>query len=546
MKIGVAQINSTIGDFQKNINTIINAYHACIDDGAELVVTPELALVGYPPRDLLVKNRFILKGIDALGQLAEHIGEVPILVGYVDMFNFDKPGKPLRNAAAFIQDGEIVYKVWKTLLPSYALFDEQHYFEPGESCEPIPFKGKLLGVTIGEDVWADELLERPLYDRDPVQELKDKGAHVIINLSATPFHIGKPQVKANLLEVVACGTGLPVVYCNAVGGSDQLVFDGHSMFVDPDGNEISDLPGFKECVKVVNAFDKGDAPPSIRDKSIKHIHDSLVLGLHDYWKKSGFGSVCIGIDGGVDSALALAIAVKALGADYVHALSMPSQRTLERDKQLALQICDDLSVRCDVVVIDELFEVANKHMHELLLDDMEDSTQENIRARIRTLLLMSLANKHNYLMLSAGNKSDLSIGNSTIYGDTSGGFAFLSDLPKTLVYELANYVNKNGDWVPKEVLEKKPARKMKLGEVNTNEIPPYEVLDEVLEYYVNYQLSVDEIVQGFGFKEDVVRWIQRRVDLNEWKRQQAAPGLLVTSNAFGFGRCLPINQKFVD
>ena len=285
MKIGIAQINPVVGDFKGNAKRILSAYRACIDRGADLVVTPELSLVGYPAGDLVLKKRFVEQCLQALDYLMEETGEVGLLVGYIDNHVYEKSekvGKPFRNAASLIQNGKIIGTVHKTLLPTYDIYDEHHYFEPGEVCEPIRFNGHKIGVTICEDVWCDELIERPLYERDPVQELKDKRAQVIINMSASAFQIGKPQFKANLLEVVACGTGLPLVYCNAVGGNDQFIFDGHSLMLDGNGNEITNLPGFTQCVKVCDVTVEGEEAPMIRGRSIEHIY-SAWSSLTHYW-----------------------------------------------------------------------------------------------------------------------------------------------------------------------------------------------------------------------------------------------------------------------
>jgi len=546
MNIGIAQINPIVGDFTGNANRILNAYRACVDSGAELVITPEMALVGYPARDLLVKIRFVEQCLQALDYIASETADVPLLVGYVDIFNFDRPGKPLRNAAALLRNGKVETKIWKTLLPSYDMFDEQRYFEPGESCEPVDVDGVRLGITIGQDIWADDILERPLHDRDPIQELKDKGAELIINISASPFYVGKPQVKANLLEVVSCGTGLPVVYCNAVGANDQFVFDGHSMFLDNKGNEIADLPGFKQVVKVVNAFEFGEGAPRIRGKSIEHVHDALVMGLHDYVRKTGYESVCLGLSGGIDSALTAALAVKALGSQNVLGLNMPSPYSSKESVSDALKLASNLKIECEVLPINSTFESLKDAMRPVFGDLPEDVTEENMQARIRGMMLMALANKRNYLLLSTGNKSELSIGYNTIYGDMSGGLGILSDLPKTLVYDLARYINSEHEWIPQEIIDKEPSPELKPDQKDSDVLPPYEELDEILEYYMNYHLSVDDIVEGFGFSEETVRWVQRRVDLNEWKRQQAAPGIWVTTRPFGSGRRIPIVQRFVD
>jgi len=546
MKIGIAQINATVGDFPGNAKRILQAYRACVDSGADLVVTPEMSLVGYPPRDLVLKTRFVEKCKQALDYLADETGEVPLLVGYVDYYDYQNSGKPLRNGAAFLYNGEIVHRVWKTLLPTYASFDEQRYFEPSRECKPFEWKGVKLGITICEDIWVDDFLERPTYNRDPVGELRSQGAEILINMSASPFQKGKPQDRANRLEVIACSSGMPVVFCNAAGANDSLIFDGHSMALDAEGNELCSLPGFDSCFKVVDVFKTGKEPPNVRGSDVQDIYNALVVGLHDYVRKSGFETVCIGLNGSVDSALTASIATRALGAENVVGLIMPSLITTHEDIDDAVQLAHNLQIRAEIVPISDSYMTVERSLSGLFQGMLVDKTEENIQSRLRGMFLMAYSNKFNALLLSSGNKSELSIGNYSIYGDMCGGLGVISDVPKTWVYRLANYVNEESPVIPLNVLMKAPSSGLVVGQKDADHLPPYDVLDKILELYVEYQVSASDIVEDHQFDEAVVRWVQRKVDLNEWKRRQAPLGLQVTSRAFGMGRRVPIVQRFVD
>ncbi len=545
MKIGLAQINSVVGDFPANVKRILAAYRACLDGGAQLVLTPELALTGYPPRDLVFKSQFVPRCLQALDYLAGEIGEVPLVVGYVDVHHPAQPGKPFRNAAAWLERGGVVRRIWKTLLPTYDVFDERRYFEPGENTEPVLWNGWRIGVTICEDIWNDESLERPFYERDPVEELTAQGIDLLLNLSASPYHLGKPAQRRELLSGVARTAKVPVIYCNSVGGNDQLVFDGHSLVADAAGNIRVELPGFVESCRVIDPFTGGPAMAGIAvENPPAQLYQALVLGLRDYVTKCGFSTVCLGLSGGIDSALTAAIAAEALGPQAVHGLTMPSGYSSAGSVDDSLALARNLGIGCDVVPIGEAFEAVKAAMRPVFAGRAEDVTEENMQARIRGLLLMALSNKDGRLLLTTGNKSELAVGYCTIYGDMCGGLAVISDLPKVRVYEVARWLNREREIIPWNTIDKAPSAELRPDQKDQNTLPPYEVLDAILELYVEQQLSTDEII-GRGFEEHIVRWIQRRVDLNEWKRHQAAPGLRVTSKAFGIGRRMPIVQRFV-
>ena len=544
MKIGLAQINSVIGDFPGNVKRILAAYRECLEAGADLVITPELSLVGYPPRDLVFKSQFVPKCLQALDYLAGEIRAVPLLVGYVDHHHPAHPGKPFRNAVAWLEHGKIHHRVWKTLLPTYDVFDERRYFEPSDSCEPISWNGHRIGVTICEDIWTEDYLQRPFYDRDPVAELTAKGIDLLVNLSASPFHLGKPLLRRAMIGGVARRAKAPVVYCNAVGANDQLVFDGHSLVTDARGSIVTQLPGFAENCRVVDPFQAAATDAPLDSCDAAELYQALVLGVRDYVTKCGFSSVCLGLSGGIDSALTAAIAAAALGPENVRGLTMPSPYSSRGSVDDSFALAKNLGIRCDELPIGNAFAAVKATMQPVFEGKPEDVTEENIQARLRGVMLMALSNKENHLLLTTGNKSELAVGYCTIYGDMCGGLAVISDLPKCRVYEVSRWINREREIIPWNTIDKPPSAELRPDQKDQDTLPPYEILDAILELYIEHQLSADEIISR-GFEETTVRWVQRRVDLNEWKRHQAAPGLRVTSKAFGVGRRMPIVQRFV-
>ncbi len=543
MNIGIAQINPVVGDFPGNAKRILAAYRECLDAGADIVLTPELSLAGYPPRDLVFKSQFVPKCLQALDYLAGESRAVPLLVGYVDHHHPTKPGKPFRNAVAWLEGGTIRHRVWKTLLPTYDVFDERRYFEPGEACEPIDWNGKRIGLTICEDIWTEDYLQRPFYDRDPVDELAAKGIDLLLNLSASPFHLGKPMLRRSMIGGIAHRIKVPVVYCNTVGANDQLVFDGHSLVAGANGRIAAQLPGFRETCRVIDPFLTVDDDVPCDDGETGQLYQALVLGVRDYVTKCGFSSVCLGLSGGIDSALTAVIAADALGAENVRGLTMPSPYSSRGSVEDSFALAKSLGIRCDEVPIASAFEAVKAAMRPLFGGKPEDVTEENMQARIRGLLLMALSNKENHLLLTTGNKSELAVGYCTIYGDMNGGLAVISDLPKTRVYEVARWINREREIIPWNTIDKPPSAELRPDQKDQDTLPPYDILDGILELYVEHQFSPDEIIAR-GYGESTVRWVQRRVDLNEWKRHQAAPGLRVTSKAFGIGRRMPIVQRF--
>jgi NAD+ synthetase len=547
MHIGIAQINAVVGDFPGNAKRILAAYRECIENGAEIVVLPEMALVGYPPCDLLFKSQFVPKCLQALDYLADEVRDIPLIVGYVDECPADAIGKPYRNAAAFLHNGKVLHKIWKTLLPAYDVFDERRYFEPGENSKPIEWNGLRLGITICEDIWTEDYLHRPLYQRDPIKELADHGVDVILNLSASPYSIGKPKRRFEMLAGVAQAAAKPLVYCNCIGGNDQLIFDGNSLALDAEGRPLAALNPFDEQCLVVDVSQQGsdqNLPDQICPE--EECYKALVLGLRDYAHKCGFTKACLGLSGGIDSALTAAIACDALGSENVHGLTMPSQYSSNGSVGDSIKLAENLGMTCDTVPIGDAFESVKSAMRPVFGDLPEDLTEENMQARIRGVLLMSLSNKSDRMLLTTGNKSELAVGYCTMYGDMCGGLAVISDLPKMQVYAVSRWINREREIIPWDTISKPPSAELRPDQKDQDSLPPYDILDAILELYVEKHLSGSEIIEKHGFDEDVVRWVQRRVDLNEWKRSQAAPGLRVSSKAFGVGRRMPIAQRFRD
>ena len=544
MKIGLTQINTTVGDLPGNSEKILAAYHRAVAGGAELVVTPELAVTGYPPQDLLFKSRFVPANLEAVGRLQAAIGAVPLLVGFVDAQQPGRPGQFFRNAAALLQRGQPPRIVYKSLLPTYDVFDDSRYFEPGTQVAPVECNGRKLGITICEDIWCEPYLPRPYYAVDPARLLVEAGAEIILNLSASPFQCGKPRRRFEMISNLAAEYGRPFVYCNAVGGNDELIFDGNSCVFDANGGLLGTLARFEEDVAVIDLDTAAGPLPPLTEEPAE-LYPALILGLRDYFSKCGFKSAVLGLSGGIDSAVTACLAVAALGAANVTGVSMPGPFSSKGSVADALALAENLGIRCLQVPISEPFDVFKRQFTDIFAGLPEDSTEENMQARLRGMVLMSLSNKFGSLLLTTGNKSELAVGYCTLYGDMAGGLAVISDVPKTSVYRLANFMNRERELIPLSSIEKPPSAELKANQVDQDSLPPYATLDSVLALYIEENLSAVEIVSR-GYDAAVVRWIQRRVDLNEYKRAQAVPGLRVTSKAFGSGRRMPIAQRFVE
>jgi NAD+ synthetase len=537
MNIGLAQINATVGDLEGNARRVVEACRLLEAQGSEIILTPELVLTGYPPQDLLFQSDFVPKSLQALEEIHKSVGKSAWIVGCVQK-NPSSSGRPFFNAAAILERGKEIRWVYKTLLPTYDVFNEARYFEPCKKPTPVEIKGRLFGVTICEDIWTADYLPRSWYSCDPVEVLCEAKATAILNLSASPFQLGKPQRREDMIKNRARRHGVPFYYCNAVGGNDELVFDGHSLAVAADGAIQARLPGFEESAQQASGGVMENVSNDMED-----LRRALVLGVRDYASKCGFKSAVLGLSGGIDSAVVASIAVEALGAAQVTGVAMPSPFSSTHSVEDALALAENLGITCLKIPIGESFASFKKQMQPVFGDLPEDATEENMQARLRGLTLMSLSNKFGHLLLTTGNKSELAVGYCTLYGDMAGGLAAISDVPKTLVYKLAAHLNQKEELIPRRTIEKPPSAELRPDQKDQDTLPPYDILDGILKLYVEENLGAAEIVAA-GYDAETVRWVTRRVDFNEYKREQAAPGLKVTSRAFGMGRRMPIAQKF--
>jgi len=542
MKIGFLQFNATVGDIDGNAQRLIDGYKRLVSMGADCVIAPELAIPGYPPRDLVYKSRFVPDNLAALDRIARASGDVPFVLGYVDTWG-GEAGNPFTNSAAVVQDGKVVAKIGKTRLPSYDIFDEARYFQPCPGQLPVEIAGKRVGITICEDIWTDDHLPSRLYDKDPALDAVNAGAELVFNLSASPYHLGKPARRREMLAGKARDLGVPIVYCNMVGGNDQLLFDGHSLVLSAGGVVTAALPGFVENETIVDIAAVVEAAAPVPQEEEEELRQALVLGLGDYVRKCGFKSVVLGLSGGIDSALVAALAVESLGPDNVHGVLMPGPFSSEHSLADATALARNLGIAHHTIPISSLYEQSLETLKPVFAGLPLDITEENIQARLRGLLLMAFSNKFGHLLLTTGNKSELAVGYCTIYGDMNGGLAVISDLPKTRVFSLAQHLNRKGEIIPANTLNKPPSAELRADQTDQDSLPPYDILDAILERYVEQYQSREEITAA-GFDADLVEHLINLVDRNEWKRHQAAPGLRVTTRAFGSGRRIPIAQKF--
>jgi NAD+ synthase (glutamine-hydrolysing) len=546
MKLTLAQLNPTIGDIQGNLAKIEKTLSECGKDSPDVVIFPELFLVGYPPKDLLERPSFIARtqtAIEQLLKISQSFRQGGIIVG-APLPNQQPTGKGIHNSALLIYQGELLFTHHKLLLPTYDVFDEPRYFEPGLQDSVVKFKDIILGVSVCEDAWNDPALwPRRTYHYDPIEAMAKRGANLIINIAASPFYRGKERLRYKIVRSHARKHRIPFVFVNQVGANDELIFDGRSICVDRAGDPIAVFPPFQEHIQTIS-LDQAGAPSSYEpQEEIESVYQALVLGLKDYMGKCGFNTAILGLSGGIDSAVTCCIAAEAIGRDNVVAVTMPGPYSSSGSVEDSEKLAGNLGIQFEKVPISPVYEAYLKSLRSQLKGREADITEENIQARIRGNILMALSNKFGHLVLSTGNKSELAVGYCTLYGDMSGGLSVISDVPKTMVYELAGYINRQSPVIPREIISKTPTAELKENQTDQDTLPPYEVLDQILHYYLDEQYSVEDIL-GLDFDPETVSWVKRAVDRNEYKRRQAPPGLKVTSKAFGTGRRMPIAAKF--
>ena len=538
MKIGIAQINTTVGDLTGNFEILRCAYDELSSDGADLVIFPELALSGYPPRDLLLKKRFGEDCAEKLNQFAKLTGECPALLGYPEKIGL-KQSRSYYNSAALCFDGEVKQVFRKRLLPTYDVFDEDRYFESGKSPLYFSLLGKKIAVSICEDIWNSNGNQ---HSENPITEIAKEKLDLLINLSASPWHVDKKMQRSSILQEVVQKINCPLVYVNSVGGNDELIFDGSSVVLDSSANPTHFSPSFESSCQIVD-LEKKVPIEHLKDNELQCIRQAIVLGLRDYTHKSGFKKGLIGLSGGIDSALTAALAVEALGRDNVIGISLPSSISSDHSKDDARDLAENLGIEYHTLPIQKIVDSAESELAPLFAGMSPDVTEENLQARSRGLLLMAVSNKLGALLLTTGNKSELAVGYCTLYGDMCGGLAVISDIPKTKVFALARHMNLDGEIIPLSTIEKPPSAELRPDQKDSDSLPEYNILDGILQSYIEDGLSIHAIIDQ-GYTEHTVRRIVGLVDRNEYKRKQAAPGLKITSLAFGIGRRMPIVQKY--
>lgn len=552
LRIACCQMNSTVGDLKGNAEKILRFTQQAYNAGVEIISFPELAITGYPPEDLLLKKTFIDDNLKTIKSVAKEIGDIVAIVGFVA-----RRGVKIFNSAAIIHRGKIKAVYHKNILPNYGVFDEMRYFTPGDDSPVFTINIEkfccTFGVSICEDIWQS---------KGPIPKQAKKGASFIININASPYHIRKVTLREKIVLKSARENNVYIVYTNLVGGQDELVFDGQSFVISPQGKVITRAPAFEENLLIVDINlpakknkDRADFDLCTREKKhipillSKHpsleeeVYGSLILGLRDYVNKNGFEKVVMGLSGGIDSALVTTIAADALGKNRVICVFMPSRFTSSRSEEDVKKLAENLGVELITIPIEEIFSAYLKTLQPCFKNTSWDITEENIQARIRGNLLMALSNKFGYLVLTTGNKSEMSTGYSTLYGDMAGGFAVIKDVPKTLVYKLARYRNQQSYVIPESILKREPSAELKPNQKDTDSLPPYEILDKILKMYVELDKSIDQIVK-VGFDRKTVEKVVRMVDLSEYKRRQSPPGIKITPRSFGKDRRMPITNKY--
>ncbi len=541
MKIALAQINTTVGDITGNRDLVFRAMEKARNSGAKLAVFPELCLTGYPPRDLLGLHGFVESNLSALREIASRSDRMGVVIGFVDR-NPNKEGRDFYNSAAFLAEGKVQAVIHKTLLPTYDVFDEDRYFEGSKSVQLVRFNGHALGISICEDAWnAKDFWPKPLYSTDPIRNLAEKGADLFINISASPYEMGKPRIRFQMLLEHVQKHHIPLIYVNLVGGNDDLLFDGSSLALGKNGNVIAQGSGFSEDLLIVESDSEEDKKYH-EGESLENLFQALVMGTRDYVHKCGFQSAVVGLSGGIDSSIVACIAVEALGPQNVLGVSMPSMHSASESYEDARALAQNLGMRFDAIPIESIYGAFEKSLADTFEALAQDKTEENLQARIRGTILMALSNKFGHLVLGTGNKSELAAGYCTLYGDMVGGLAVISDVPKTMVYKLAAHINRQGEIIPQNTIQRAPSAELRPNQTDQDTLPEYEILDAILKSRVEEQMSVDEIV-ALGMERETVQKVIRMIQANEYKRRQAAIGLKVTTRAFGSGRRMPIAIK---
>ena len=537
------QLNSTIGAFEANRIKLLAAYEQAVKQGAEFVMAPELFLCGYPPRDLLLRPDFVEANLAALQKTAEAVGAVPLCVGYVER-NGARPGRSLFNSAAVLQQGKIVWRQNKSLLPTYDVFDEDRYFEPAKNTAPFDFGGRKIGITICEDIWNDEdFWPDRLYRRDPVRELIAQGADLILNISASPWHAGKERTRLAMLQRVARDERVPLAQVNVVGANDELIFDGHSVALNQHGEVLALGQGFAEDVRVVEMDAQSTAAAPDWPVREEMMFRALSLGIGDYVRKCGFTSVVLGLSGGIDSALVAVLAEAALGADKVMGVSLPARYSSSGSLDDAALLAKNLGIRYEVLPIEPVFKAVESQLTQIFAGTKPNEAEENVQSRLRGVTLMALSNKFGALVLTTGNKSEMAVGYCTLYGDMCGALAVIADVFKTEVYNIARWINRERVIIPTDSITKPPSAELRPDQTDQDSLPPYDILDAILQHYVVEDLRKSEIIQR-GFAPAVVNDVVNKITFTEYKRRQAAPGLKVSPRAFGMGRRIPVAQRF--
>jgi NAD+ synthase/NAD+ synthase (glutamine-hydrolysing) len=543
VRIALGQINPTVNDFSGNAAKIIDFSRRAQAAGAGLILFPELAVCGYPPRDLVERPSFVARNRETVDCIAAQTRGITVICGLVTPADADT-GKSVMNSAALLQDGKLTFLQSKKLLPTYDVFDEARNFAPARKQELFSFCGKQMALTICEDAWNDtHFWRRRLYTTDPVEELLKAGGNFVLNISASPFWIGKRELRREMLATIARNDRVPVAMVNQVGGNDSLVFDGSSVVFNANGEVIAQGRSFEEDLVFFDSDSlTGELHEQVEGESAS-AYAALVLGTRDYVRKCGFQRVIVGLSGGIDSALTAAIAVDALGSENVIGVGMPGPYSSQGSVEDARALAENLNIRFELLPISDIFDAYRKTLSGVFSGLAEDVTEENIQSRARGTLLMALSNKFCAIVLSTGNKSELGVGYCTLYGDMVGGLAVISDVPKTMVYRLSEYVNSRRPVIPRATMEKPPSAELRPNQKDTDSLPPYEILDVILEDYIEDSHTAAQIAADHGLDIDLVKRVVRMVDGAEYKRQQAAPGIKISGKAFGVGRRFPIAAK---